>query len=307
MDLDAGLRLAVVASPRSGNTWLRELLTRLLDLEPLAFHTPEEVPWGALPERCALQLHWPHGDDVAAPLHGAGFRVVVLARHPLDVLVSVLNFARRAEDTGSWLGGLGGDEQAIRGLGPLDQAFLDYATGPRAAALLGVTPSWWGRPGTVGLRYEDLVSDTLGELRRLVGALDVTPRRSVEETVGANTLTALRARHAGRGFHFWQASPGLWRAFLPAEVAGLIAEANGAVLGALGYDADPDPKLTAHQADVRWLGLQVDGLTRELLDANARLTDITAALALCGQAADEARDRLARLEARRRLLSRRPR
>lgn len=265
-----GLRVALIATPRSGNTWLRELLAPLLGLEPLTAHTPDDVPWSALPGRCVLQLHWPYDRDVVERLADARFQVVVLARHPLDVLISILNFARRAEETGSWLAGEEGDEEAIRGAGPLDQRFLEYATGPRAAALLGVTPSWWPSEA-VQVRYEDLVADPEAQLRHIAGRLGEEPRRSVDEVVRGATVVALRTRHLARHFHFWQASPGLWRSLLPADIAQTIADAHPETFRTLGYACDPDPQLSAHQADVRWLTLQVNGLAQQLTDTEAQL------------------------------------
>src|SRR5437762_2987502 len=46
------LRLAVISTPRSGNTWLRGLLASIFGLEERAALTPDDVDWSALPERC---------------------------------------------------------------------------------------------------------------------------------------------------------------------------------------------------------------------------------------------------------------
>src|SRR5256885_434885 len=47
------------------------------------------------------------------------------------------------------------------------RAFVEYATGPRAAELLAVTADWWGRPGVLPVRYEDVVADPVGWLTGL--------------------------------------------------------------------------------------------------------------------------------------------
>ena len=52
-------RVAIVSTPRSGNTWLRHLLMRLYDIPGLAVHSPAELDWALLPDRCVFQLHWP--------------------------------------------------------------------------------------------------------------------------------------------------------------------------------------------------------------------------------------------------------
>lgn len=46
------LRVAVLSTPRSGNTWLRGLLDDVAQAEELAVHTPEDLPWNNFPRRC---------------------------------------------------------------------------------------------------------------------------------------------------------------------------------------------------------------------------------------------------------------
>src|SRR3712207_3137993 len=84
-------RRDIISSPRSGNTWLRGLLSWLFNLRERAAHTPDEIDWGGLPPRCVLQIHWNRVEPFVSRLDRHGFRVVVLARHPLDVLMSGLN------------------------------------------------------------------------------------------------------------------------------------------------------------------------------------------------------------------------
>lgn len=87
------LRLAVISTPRSGNTWVRASLARLYGLDEVAAHLPEEVDWDDFPRRCVIQIRWPPWPKFVARLERNQFRVVVMARHPLDVLMSWLNLA----------------------------------------------------------------------------------------------------------------------------------------------------------------------------------------------------------------------
>lgn len=247
------LRIAIVSTPRSGNSWLRRLLTDAYGLAELAAHTPADVYWGGLPARCVLQIHWRREASFLDLLGQHRFRVVVLARHPLDVLVSVLQFAPHEPETARWLEGEGGDESALTGATPRGPAFLAYAASPRAAALLSVTREWWDAPGAYPLRYEDLVGDPAGELRRLSVALGrPMPGEIAAEVVAANSLERLRA--CSRNSHFWRGRPGHWRELLTAEAARRIAQAHPASFGGLGYVCDPDEGLDAERADANWAG-----------------------------------------------------
>ena len=126
-------------------------------------------------------------------MHEHGFRVVTVARHPLDVLISILHFCVYESESEHWLLGAGGSEAGIFAAMPRSRAFVEYATGPRAAELLAVTPDWWGRPGVVGVRYEDCVRDTDGELRRMEAAFGPVRCGSRAAAVEACSLGAAAA------------------------------------------------------------------------------------------------------------------
>src|SRR5262245_65691843 len=92
------LRVAVVSTPRSGNSWLRRLLDHVYgfsasDRGELPLYNPLEAPWPDLPARCVIMTHWRRAGPLPALLEEHGFRVVTLARDPLDVLISILHYA----------------------------------------------------------------------------------------------------------------------------------------------------------------------------------------------------------------------
>jgi ABC-type polysaccharide/polyol phosphate transport system ATPase subunit len=245
-----GLRVAIVGSPRCGNTWLRRLLATLYNLTETAAHTPSEVDWERLPPRCALQLLWQPTEPFRAELAKHGFRVLTLARHPFDVLLSILHFAENVPETARWLDGQGGDETGIRGADPCSSAFRTYALGTRAKALLSISPAWWKTGGTTCLHYEDLVRDPSAELEEIRALISVPPARSVEDSVQLNTLERLRATSWNQ--HYWRGEPGIWRGVLPARAAAEMAQAHRRCFAILGYDVDADPNLTVHQAQLNW-------------------------------------------------------
>ena len=243
------LRLAVVSTPRTGNMWLRRLLVPLFGLEERSAHTPDEVGWESLPERCALQLHWPRKRGFVRTLERYGFQVLVLARHPLDVLVSILHFAVHEPETARWLDGAFGDERSIIGSDPTSRAFRSYAASRRARALIDVSSGWWER-GLVSTRYEDLVASPVAELERIVDAVGVTPKLSPQRVFERVTFDSLRNEAANQ--HFWQGRPNHWRELLPATIATEIGRRHSTVIRRLGYELQPDPDLSCAAAVCRW-------------------------------------------------------
>jgi len=243
------VRIAVVSSPRSGNMWLRRLLVTAYGLEERSAHTPAEVDWDGLPDGCVLQLHWHRTAAFRALLATRGFSVVVLARHPLDVLVSILHFAPHEPQTARWLDGEGGDESQLLGADPASDAFLAYATGPRARALLSITPEWWAA-ANARVRYEDLVADPRAELGRIVAELGVEPAVAAAEAADAVSFGQLREEAAN--LHFWQGRPGLWQELVPTGSALAIAAAYPE-MRRLGYRVGLD----AATARARWRAVAV--------------------------------------------------
>jgi hypothetical protein len=106
----ATMRLAVIGTPRSGNTWLRHLLSSAYDIPERPIHSPHDLPWNELPPSCVLQLHWHPVESFLKRLEDQGFRVIVLSRHPLDVLISILHFSLH-DKTAGWLEGEHGNER----------------------------------------------------------------------------------------------------------------------------------------------------------------------------------------------------
>jgi hypothetical protein len=252
------LRLALVSTPRSGNTWLRHLLKAIYQLdrpgEELAVHRPDDVPWTTLPPRCVLQLHWHFGEPFRSLLEEHQFRVVTLARHPIDVLISVLRYASNETETWRWLDGEGGDEESIVDVTPRDPAFLDYAISPRASALLSVSRGWWRAPGCHRLRYEDLVADPPSTLKRLCNAIGEVPLERIRQATRDNTLNCLRSR--GHRLHVWKGYPGLWRILLTGPEAERIAEHHADVFRELGYTCDSELALEEELVDANWQALR---------------------------------------------------
>jgi hypothetical protein len=243
------MKLALVSTPRSGNTWLRQLLAGIYGLRQYAVHDPRALDWAGLADGCIVQLHWPREEAFVRLLTSLQFEFVTICRHPLDVLLSILHFCRNEPETRHWLLGKGGSESAIRGLAPTSSEFLSYSLGPRADALLSVTPDWWPEASVTPVRYENLVSEPAQTLEAACARLG-SFRTGIHETVRALTLDKLRP--TSQNDHFWQGRPGLWQELLPPDTAAAIAQAHAAKFAALGYSTERRVLTTSDAADARW-------------------------------------------------------
>ncbi|GIW85769.1 MAG: hypothetical protein KatS3mg108_0093 [Isosphaeraceae bacterium] len=253
MSAGGSVRIALVSTPRSGNTWIRHLLGDAYAIPTLARHALEPDQWASLPPECVLQMHWLREPGLVERLRAEGFRVVTIARHPFDVLISILHVAVHDVQSEQWLLGLAGDESILWGAWPRHPVFLEYAASPRAAALLAVSREWAADPEAVVVRYEAFVADPAGALADAVARIGPARAADLADVAARHTMAEQRRRHVNN--HFWMGRPGLWRELLPAPEAAQLAAACQASLTAFGYQADPDPALMPADADRRWRSL----------------------------------------------------
>jgi Sulfotransferase domain len=227
------LKLALVSTPRSGNTWLRYLLASVYGLEQFAVHTPQSLDWKALPGNSIVQLHWHHTQEFRSVLADNGFEVVSVIRHPLAVLLSIWQFASHEPETASWLNGEGGSENTIINQPVTGRQVLDYACGDRFKSLLAVSVEWRAADPSRAVRYEDLVLNpeaTLGNLCQLLGPHSADIRSILDN----NRIEKLRP--TSQNNHFWRGETDAWKSLIPHEFILQIEGVHADVFSALGYE-----------------------------------------------------------------------
>ena len=243
------LRIAVVATPRSGNTWVRYVLGDALDLAHLAVHNYLDLP-EELPERAILQIHWPREPNFQAFLRRHGFRIVSPCRHPLDTFLSVLHFVPREPQVERWLEGNVQIPPDFGHAAPTSPAFEQWAMGFGAENLLAVGYQWSFDQSTIQVRYEDLVESPADVFRNLIFRLGESAER-LEEAVAGSKFARFQTMPNRHG---WQGKPELWKQLIPSPLAQRIAKRHQQVFARLGYDV-PFHKLSDEQAKLNWTRL----------------------------------------------------
>ncbi len=240
-------RIAIISTPRSGNTWVRSVLARALDLDQLTAHSLYDLPT-ELPHRLILQLHWYREPKFQSFLQANGFQTLVLARHPLDVLLSVLHFARGEAEVAYWLGGDAGLPADMGASEPMSKVFRVYSTGQGAANLLSVSYQWWQEPTAVTARYEDLVREPAKGFERLVAALGGGREHSLKEALSIDWLSVFQSLPNRHG---WHGKLGLWRELITTDMALRIYFRHRRVFQRLGYSI-PITLRARHAAERNW-------------------------------------------------------
>ena len=183
----------VASFPKSGNTWVRFILANISRImggheEEVDFYTLVRYsPWVARDRNLSavirtpgmplfLKTHFPY-----VPAFDA-YRPVLIVRHPIDVMAAYHHHR---------FNGLG------LGPGRLQRFVRHWRYG--VSAWCNFHRRWLGHEYIL-VRYEDLLTDTLGQVRRLVDALDLhVPQDVLVEAVRRSSRESMRHLERERG------------------------------------------------------------------------------------------------------------
>jgi len=266
-------RIAIVSTPRTGNTWLRRLLDAIYSLPQIVADTPDDVDWDQLPQHCILQLHWPADAELRSRLLKHEFKIVTLFRNPCDTLISILHFATVWNKTNLWMGGLQGDESNIIGARPCSREFAEYAESDRAKLLIAASANWAEAENCLSIKYESLVEDAAGELKRVSDRLLPVSPEVISAAVEANSLTRLRS--CVQNQHFWQGQPGIWKTLLPSDLARDIERHHASAFSAMGYVSVSEQSISSAEADANWTALELATMRQEMAESRVQLKQAT--------------------------------
>ena len=207
----------MIGTPESGGSWYGQALALALNATQIEARHPADVEWNELPPRFVIELPWSRTQLLADTLVREGITVVSPARHPLDSLLSI------AKRVGAY-----GDEGQNRP----GRTFLKWAESVPAHELLGITPSWWGIPGTCRVRYEDLFSSGPELYERILDECSLEP-------VGDVSSIAWEIGRRLRDASVISSDlSDAWRTRLDASDAEQLSDIHRGVFEALGYSLD---------------------------------------------------------------------
>ena len=171
---------------------------------------------------------------------------VYILRNPLDVVVSMAFYDDR--DVAKCIARLNGPHIVQGGAQASQflQRLLDWS---------GHVRSWTAAPFPVlVVRYEDLLADTVGQLRRIVHFLRLegtADEGRLRRAAAFSSFARLREREDREGFRehmpnhrhpfFRSGKSGVWRRHLTPAQARLVVHAHAGTMAAFGYDVSSSP------------------------------------------------------------------
>ncbi len=242
------LRIAVVGTPKAGNTWLTHLLSELYDLPIVHLNADyRTIDWAGLGPRWIGQQHFPPDRALLAKAEEQGIVFVTPLRHPGDVLVSFRHFVDRRDEH---------DEEDEKD----PESRPDWMMRDGQGVFGGATARWiergfflklhqsiyWLRGGwTHGVRYEDLWYQPVQTLATLADRILPRERDAVRLAICACEIDLMRARHDPDGKLVRKGGVGGWMTELPERHQELLRSLPPYPdqIAALGYSMDPaDPR-----------------------------------------------------------------
>ncbi|OUD12152.1 sulfotransferase domain-containing protein [Thioflexithrix psekupsensis] len=241
------LKILIVATPKTGNTWLKLLLSHIYDLPvfELSVDTTQfEQNISALGERWIVHQHYPIPEpDFLDCL--ARHQIVLLStvRHPGDVLVSLFHFVRW-----SWPHLVAEDRLLIlkEDEGVMGKHTLAYIQDNTFAEFLSVSLRWL--PYTHQIRYEELLAHPIETLSTLTKKICPVSKEKIIRGILSCDLNILRENKIGYDKrHFRSGVAGEWKKTIPNDVLDTLRHQSPypELLAALGYSFDLQEQATA--------------------------------------------------------------
>lgn len=241
-------KVLVNGSPKSGTTWVFKLITSLPRYRGVGNFHGDKTRYNSVCPGEVVHGHDRYTSELAQILAANGIRVVLLLRDPRDQLISRVFHIRR-DSNHPWHTRL----QAVE----LDEAIMACIEGceglPGARSMIELTESWLDHGSDFLLvRYEKLLSDPKGELRRTLdflgieismALLDDIVVRSQFERMASGKKFWKATRKPGQedpNSHFRKGVVGDWKNYLTEDHIRRFKEVAGDQLIELEYEKNLD-------------------------------------------------------------------
>lgn len=234
------LRILIVSTPKSGNTWLKLLLGEAYNVPMVDLpDNPRDIDLTTLPESWVAQQHYWFEAGTREWLEKNGVVVLTTVRHPGDVFVSLWHHVKRA-------GRPAVNDARHSGFLQLDGPAMGEAA--EAFARQGfyrdlhVSISWLRAGESLCVRYEDLWSRPFETLQAVTSFVRACTSLDLQRAISLCQIRRLQRSNLdqGRGF-FRQGGIGGWRHALPENIAAILREADPypSQFAFLGYTMNP--------------------------------------------------------------------
>lgn len=249
-DSDPDLRILILSTPKTGNTWLRHLLAGVYRLP--RYYVPPPIDSATLDQagkRWVTHYHCLPDPELLSWIRANGAAVVTTIRHPGDVLISLYHHVH------NFRGGTP-DHDFMRRMiftGFERRGITTYAADRPFSADLECSLEWMASTGTHTVRYEDLRADPVAALRELTSRICPAPLERIEAAVEMCDIDVMRGMAGDFSGFFREGRVGGWRELLPPDIVEAFRSQApyAAQMARLGYSVDPVDSAAPVRAPLR--------------------------------------------------------
>src|SRR5438067_834320 len=240
------LRILIAATEKTGNTWLKHLLSHIYELPtPYISQDFSEAEADALGNRWVTHQHFLPERPLLDWAGKTSAHLVTMIRHPADILVSLYhyccNYPDHYKEDPAVSAALAADAEQRQATADLSHHVVDGellgVLQERIMCDVNISISWIRSGRSVVVRYEDLRVDPLKTLSTLAESIVPVSRDCIEQAIKACDINVLRGNYAIDSRFFRRALIGEWRSALPIHVLRRFAEEEPfrSQLSFLGY------------------------------------------------------------------------
>lgn len=224
---DKDLRVLIASTEKTGNTWLKLLLSHIYDLPaPYISQNFSAQEADLLGERWVTHQHFLPERRVLDWVSASNTHVLTTLRHPGDLLVSLYhyccNYADHYKDDRQISLAIAADADERRATAALPHHVVDgeliRALQDRVMCDLNISISWMLSRRSVIVRYEDLRIDPLTNLRSICAQIAAVAEDRIQEAIERCQLHVLRDNLQEDSRFFRRALIGEWRNVLPRHI-----------------------------------------------------------------------------------------
>lgn len=239
-DVD-NLRILIVSTPKTGNTWVKYLLANMYNLPivPIGMTFDADEISGLGP-RWITHQHYAALPEVIDCAQRNNVVLVTTIRHPCDALLSMFQFIRNC-----------GDRLVFTDIDPAPLMARDGdVIGEHTAAYvrkgfatsLDISLSWIRSVRSRVVRYEDLKRDPVSALERLTAVICPVSRDCIQRAIELCNIDRMRNLPGQDPRFFGKGEVGGWRSELPQQIIDIFhhIEPYPSQFAALGYSLDRD-------------------------------------------------------------------
>lgn len=241
------LKIMIVSTPKTGNTWIKHLLLNVYELPMVEVGTAfDAAELDALGPRWITQQHYAPQADLLDWARYNDLVFVTMVRHPCDVLVSLFHFVSNFADQPEVIADSNPAKIMLHDEGTIGEYTASYVMNT-FFELLDISVDWMCSTESKLVYYEDLRRYPLVTLQELTDSICEVSLDRIQYAIESCNINTMRKQWGEKSKFFRSGNVGDWQEELTQRIIRIFRHTDPYPFqfAALGYGLDPDDPSTA--------------------------------------------------------------